>query len=432
MSAGQTTSRPPDRSRSATERARRLEVQHATDTSKEAAARKSRSLSYAIPRCTESGGRSRGASTSSRPGEMEPRCRPDRRPLVLGSTRKRRRRRSPSGCTAGAESSFFSVSNRCARGSNPLGGRLKSVSALRPCHPGYRAARPDRLEPLADYQQHREERTTAMTQCATIAEPPDTNGIIMIRGPDGMRCGRCTVRTTAPHTSPIPEGAADSGKCSGRFANRRMSRPACAGGRREMVPHCRNVRLTRTAELGAFASPGRRRFPRGGLSPLGQLQHVPQMMKKVLTVPLQAPRRPPCSRRSVPQTSIAQEITVVSWGGLVQHGLSDNAYYEVHEGDRPAPFWGRVGRQLAIPEPRWRPANTRLTILRRSVAVGGRGLDEGILRPINWDALGMTPDDSCPAGSTGVRIGHHRLPHPLRLSHDVSGGPPRSGRTSGT
>ena len=107
---------------------------------------------------------------------------------------------------------------------------------------------------------------------------------------------------------------------------------------------------------------------------------------------------------SVPQTSIAQEITVVSWGGSYS-ASQRKAYYE--------PFMKETG--LAILEDEWdgsiailravvETGNYKAHVYDGSVAVAVAGCDEGLLEPINWEAMGMTPDDFLPGDTTECGI----------------------------
>ena len=108
---------------------------------------------------------------------------------------------------------------------------------------------------------------------------------------------------------------------------------------------------------------------------------------------------------AAPQTSIAQQLTITSWGG--SYSMSQRkAYYE--------PFMKETG--LTILEDEWdgsiaiiramvETGNYKSHVLDGSVAVAVAGCDEGLLEPIDWDALGMTPDDFLPGGSTECGIG---------------------------
>ena len=107
---------------------------------------------------------------------------------------------------------------------------------------------------------------------------------------------------------------------------------------------------------------------------------------------------------AAPQTSIAQKLTITSWGGSYS-ASQRKAYYE--------PFMKETG--LTILEDEWdgsialiramvETGNYKSHVLDGSVAVAVAGCDEGLLEPIDWDALGMTPDDFLPGGSTECGI----------------------------
>ena len=103
---------------------------------------------------------------------------------------------------------------------------------------------------------------------------------------------------------------------------------------------------------------------------------------------------------AVPQVSVAQQnITVTSWGG--SYSMSQRkAYYE--------PFMKDTG--IDVLEDEWNGSiaiiramvdtkNYKAHIFDGSVAAAQAGCDEGILEPIDWDKLGMKPDDFLPGGA---------------------------------
>ena len=107
---------------------------------------------------------------------------------------------------------------------------------------------------------------------------------------------------------------------------------------------------------------------------------------------------------SAPQVMSAETITVTSWGGSYS-ASQRKAYYE--------PFMKETGYTLL--EDEWdgsvamiramvETGNYKTHILDGSVATALAGCDEGILEPINWEKLGMTPDDFLPGGSTECGI----------------------------
>jgi putative spermidine/putrescine transport system substrate-binding protein len=107
---------------------------------------------------------------------------------------------------------------------------------------------------------------------------------------------------------------------------------------------------------------------------------------------------------SAPQISTAATMTVTSWGGSYS-ASQRKAYYE--------PFMKETGHQIL--EDEWDGSvaviramvdtnNYKTHVLDGSVAVAMAGCDEGILEPVNWEALGMTPDDFLPGGSTECGI----------------------------
>ena len=107
---------------------------------------------------------------------------------------------------------------------------------------------------------------------------------------------------------------------------------------------------------------------------------------------------------SVPQTSIAQKLTITSWGSSYSMNQR-KACYE--------PFMKETG--LTIHEDEWdgsiaiiralvETGNYKSHVLDGSVAVAVAGCDEGLLEPLDWDAMEMSPDDFLPGGSTECGI----------------------------
>ena len=100
----------------------------------------------------------------------------------------------------------------------------------------------------------------------------------------------------------------------------------------------------------------------------------------------------------------AQEITVTSWGGSYSASQRE-AYYK--------PFTKETG--ITVLEDEWDGSiamvramvdtgNYKSHVLDGSVAAAVAGCDEGILEPIDWGKLGMTPDDFLPGGTTECGI----------------------------
>ena len=107
---------------------------------------------------------------------------------------------------------------------------------------------------------------------------------------------------------------------------------------------------------------------------------------------------------SAPQVMSADTITVTSWGGSYS-ASQRKAYYE--------PFMKETGNTIL--EDEWdgsvamiramvETGNYKTHVLDGSVATALAGCDEGILEPINWEKIGMTPDDFLPGGTTECGI----------------------------
>ena len=108
---------------------------------------------------------------------------------------------------------------------------------------------------------------------------------------------------------------------------------------------------------------------------------------------------------SVPDTTFAGTITVTSWGGSYS-ASQRKAYYE--------PFMEETGHTVledewdgsaAIIRAMVETGNYKAHVFDGSVAVSQAGCDEGFLEVIDYERLGMTPDDFLPGGSHECGIG---------------------------
>lgn len=107
---------------------------------------------------------------------------------------------------------------------------------------------------------------------------------------------------------------------------------------------------------------------------------------------------------SSPQAVIAQDVTIVSWGGSYSASQRE-AYYK--------PFTKETG--ITVIEDEWDGSvamikamvdtgNYKGHVFDGSVAAAVAGCDEGILEPIDFKKLGMSPDDFLPGGTTECGI----------------------------
>ena len=108
---------------------------------------------------------------------------------------------------------------------------------------------------------------------------------------------------------------------------------------------------------------------------------------------------------SVPQATLAETITVTSWGGSYS-ASQRKAYHE--------PFMKETGH--VVLEDEW---DASLSMIRAMVETGNYKshvidgvpayietlCDEGMLEPIDWDAVGMTMDDMLPGAAHECGIG---------------------------
>ncbi|MDH3692121.1 MAG: ABC transporter substrate-binding protein [Gammaproteobacteria bacterium] len=107
---------------------------------------------------------------------------------------------------------------------------------------------------------------------------------------------------------------------------------------------------------------------------------------------------------SAPKAVLAETVTATSWGG--SYSMSQRkAYYE--------PFMKETGHtvledewdgSIAMVRAMVDTGNYKTHVIDGSVAAAVAGCDEGILEPIDWDKLGMTPDDFLPGGTSECGI----------------------------